>query len=161
MEMINTLSFFNRNRTVLVCASIVLLLVIIYFESIPNQAGGRCVDDKIKNSYFAIKNSIFDEPEGNEWYAEFKKHAIYKKFKSLYPNSTDNFSVDFYGSSTLEVEQTDSYGNIIYLMIFRGDAEFPFYYHVYCHTDRNIKGDGGAPFESAFDYLDNTKCLLN
>ena len=161
METMTPLSFFNRNKTVLICASIVLLFVIAYFESIPNQAGGRCVNDQITNFYFAIKNSIFTEPEGDEWYAEFKKHAIYKKFKSVYPNSTDDFGVDFYGSSTLEVGQTDSHGNIIYLMIFRGDAEFPFYYHVYCHTDRNIKGDDGASFESAFGYLDNTRCLLD
>ena len=158
MDIIMPLSFFNRKRTALVCAFIMIILVIAYFESMPNQAGGKSLDDKIKNTYFIIKNSIFTEPEGDEWYAEYKKHAIYKKFKSVYPDSVDDFWVDYYGSPVLEVKQKDSHGNTIGLMIYRGDDMFPFYYDVHCLTYSNI-GNSGVAFEDAFDYLDNTKCL--
>ena len=87
---------------------------------------------------------------------EFREHEIYKKFKSMYPNSTESYAL--YESPGLEVEQSDNHNNTLSLMISKGDDVRPYYYSVICSTDRWLKPQG-VPFEAAFDFLDDNDCL--
>ena len=90
---------------------------------------------------------------------EFREHEIYKKFKSMYPNSTESYAL--YENPGLEVEQSDNHNNnTLRLLISKGDDVRPYYYSVICSTDRWLKPQG-VPFEAAFDFLDDNDCLQN
>lgn len=86
---------------------------------------------------------------------EFREHEIYKKFKSMYPNSTESYAL--YERPALEVKQSDNHNNTLSLMILKGDDIHP-YYSVICSTDRWLKPQG-VPFEATFDFLDDNDCL--
>lgn len=160
MDLITALSFFTRNRIILVCVCVVIISVVAYFESVPNQTTGRSVDDRIKAAYFTIRNSIFSEPEGDEWYGEYKKHTIYKKFKTMYPESTDEFSFTTNGTPVLRVYQYDNHGNVMDLTLLKCGGMMPFCYDVSCLLYGNASHKG-VPFEPAFEFLDSAECLLD
>ena len=154
MDAINSY-FFTKRRVILACTGATILLGIIYIELTQVQTTGIVIGDRIKAVYFAIKNTVFSEPEGLKAYNALTEHAIYQKFKSMYPDSTDDFGMSTDGTPILRVEQYDSHGNRMYLQILRGDDVLPFYYSVHC---KNSKSQG-VPFEAAFDFLDDVKCL--
>lgn len=87
---------------------------------------------------------------------EFREHEIYKKFKAMYPNSIESY--DLHPSPMLEVKQSDSHDNTLDLTFSKGDDVRPYYYSVFCNTDRWLNPQG-VPFEAAFDFLDDNDCL--
>ncbi len=104
-----------RSRTVLLCmgaaAIIITTLAVTYLESLPNQIPGTSAGDRMKTLYFAVKNAMLDESPEIKGYTELQKSPVYKKFKSMYPNSTDEFRVAIDGSTVLTVSQHDIHGN--------------------------------------------------
>ena len=151
----------TRTQIIIACAAVAIaILAVAYVESIPGQIPGTSISDRTRTLYFAVKNAAFSEPVGIEGYVELKKHSIYQKFKSMYPNSTDDFGVAIDGSVVLTVSQYDNDGNKLRLTMRYDDrSPFPFNIGVGCV--------GGAyPFQvpspgDAFAYLDNQKCLLD
>lgn len=151
-------SFFSARYAFFTYAFIVLVLMVAYFESVPNQTAGDGVDDRIKAVYFSIRNFIFTEPEGEEWYGEYKKHTVYKKFKAKYPDSVDDFGFTINDTPMLDIEQHDTHGSSMTLTLFKCGDLMPFCYWVYC-TPYEGTIDGGHPFEHAFDFIDSAECL--
>ena len=151
---------FLTKYAILVYAGAMVVLTVAYFESIPNQTAGEGIDDKIKAVYFTIRNFVFSEPEGNEWYDEYKKHPIYKKFKIKYPDSVDEFSFTINGTPMLMVKQYDVHGNAMKLTLFKCGDLMPFCYWVHCHPHTDT-GDEARPFEHAFEFIDSAECLLD
>lgn len=108
--------FSSWSRTVLLCMGATAVIItttfaVTYLELLPNQMPGTSVGDRMRTLYFAVKNAMLDEPPGIEGYNELQKSTVYKKFKSMYPNSTDEFRVAIDGSTVLTVSQHDRHGN--------------------------------------------------
>ena len=108
------------------------------------------------SSYAYLDLTPSDEEIRMAMIDEFREHEIYKKFKLMYPNSTESYSL--YESPALEVKQSDNHNNTLNLMILKGDDIHAYYYSVICDTDRWLKPQG-VPFEAAFDFLDDNDCL--
>lgn len=158
MDSITPPFFITRNIIIFICACFGIIFAVIYFESIPNQTVGEGMDSRVNTVYFTIRNYIFSGPEGDEWYDEYKKHAIYKKFKTVYPESVDEFGFTTNGTPILNVHQYDSHGNAVDLTFLKCGDVIPFCYHVSCFLYGNPHPNA-APFEAAFDFLDNAECL--
>lgn len=94
----------------------------------------------------------FDEAARMNMIDEFREHAIYKKFKSVYPNSTE--TAYLYINTILHVEQSDIYGNKILLSISKTSYTYPYHFFYAICTNNN-----GAMLEEVFDFLDDNDCL--
>ena len=95
--------------------------------------------------------------EDKKIFSMFREHDIYKKFKTMYPDSTEKVSPS--KAHILEARYNDSYNNEIMLMMIFDNENYHYWYYVACSSDRFMKPNGGIGIE-AFDYLENNQCIL-
>lgn len=96
--------------------------------------------------------------DGDAVVDHLRDHLVYKKFKLIYPDSTE--VVLLRDIPSLFVDQSDSYGNVLQLHISKSHDMSHYEYLIYCyakgsHTPQWVL-DG-----TDLDFLSKTDCLLD